>query len=329
MYKAKLPLVSICLPTFNGAKWIRKSVNSALGQTYENIEIIVVDDGSTDDTVEQIRSIDDPRIAVHTNGRNVGLISNWNKCLKLARGEFIKFLFQDDILYPDCVERMMSLFFKYDGIGLVFSARDILVDWNLDEKTVQRWLEYCEVLHTHFDSLSEFNSGRNLFMQLMRIDFYGNWIGEPSSVLVRKECFERLGEFNARLFQIGDLEMWLRILYFYNVGFIEDRLNAFRIHDKSKTVSNTRNHDGLFDQFWLFEELLRHKGIRDDCPEIVAMRDRELDRQKILMIRPFLAWRRLTNRNGIKQAIEDLKRLPSRARFFLLDYPAYKLRGYL
>jgi glycosyltransferase involved in cell wall biosynthesis len=329
MYESKLPLVSICLPTFNGAKWIQESVNSALRQTYENIELIVVDDGSTDDTVEQIRSIDDPRIAVHTNGRNVGLIRNWNKCLELARGEFIKFLFQDDILYPDCVERMMSLFIKYDGIGLVFCARDILIDRDLDESAAKRWLEYCEVLHSHFDSLGEFNSGRGLFMQHMRNSFLGNWIAEPSSVMVKKECFFRLGQFNTRLYQVGDLEMWLRILYFYNVGFIEDKLTAFRIHSKSTTVANARSRHDFLDQFWLFEELLRHKEIKDGCPEIVEMRNRELDRQKILMVRPLLAWRRLRYRNGIKQAIEDLKHLPLRARFFLWDYPTYKLRDYL
>jgi len=329
MDEAKLPLVSICLPTFNGAKWIRESVDSALRQTYENIEIIVVDDGSTDDTVEQIRSIDDPRIAVHTNGRNVGLISNWNKCLKLASGEFIKFLFQDDILYPDCVERMMGLFLKYDGIGLVFSARDILVDRDLDERTAKHWLEYCEVLHTHFDSLGEFNSGRRLFLQQMRNGFYGNWIAEPSSVMVKKECFYRLGQFNTRLYQVGDLEMWLRIMYFYDVGFIEDKLTAFRIHGKSATVANARSRNDFLDQFWLFEELLRHNEIKNSCPEIVDMRNRELDRQKLLLVRPLLAWRRLRNRNGIKQAIEDFKHMPLRARFFLWDYPAYKLRDYL
>src|SRR5262249_18501570 len=151
-------------------------------------------------------------------------------------------------------------------------------------------------------SLGEFNSGRHLFLQHMRDRFSGNWIAEPSSVMIKKECFERVGRFNTRLYQIADVEMWLRIMYFYNIGFIEDKLTALRIHDKSTTFSNFRSHKNLFDRFWLFEELLRYQEIRDSCPEILVMRNQELDRQKMLMVRPLLAWRRLRNRNGIKQA---------------------------
>ena len=325
MREARAPLVSICLPTFNGAKWIRESLNSALRQTYENTEIIVVDDGSTDDTVDQVRSINDRRINLHTNERNIGLTRNWNKCLELARGEFIKFLHQDDVLYPHCVESMMSLFFKYNGIGLVFSARDILVDQNLDEEFARKWMRNCESLHKCFESLGEFNSRRHLFLQHMRKGFQGNWIGEPSSVLVSKECFRRLGKFNTRLHQVCDVEMWLRVTYFYNIGFIEDKLTAYRIHDKSATFTNFRSSRDLFDRFWLFEGLRRHREIREDCPETAVMRDRELDHQKIQMVFPLLAWGRSLNKRVGKQAIEGLKRLPLRARFFMWDYPAYKL----
>lgn len=329
MRKAKLPLVSICLPTYNGAKWIRESVNSALRQTYENIELVVVDDGSADDTVDQIRSFNDWRINVHTNEKNIGLTRNWNKCLNLARGEFIKFLHQDDVLYPHCVESMMNLFLKYDGIGFVFSTRDLLVDKGADEELVRRWMEIGESLHNRFESLGEFNKGRELFLQHMRDRFSGNWVAEPTSVMIKKECFERLGQFNLRLYQIADVEMWLRIMYFYNIGFVEDKLTALRIHDKSTTFSNFRSRRDLFDRFWLFEKLLEYEEIRDDCPEIPVLRDMELDRQKIMMVRPLLAWRRLRNRKGINQAIEDLKYLPLRARFFLWVYLAYKLQTYI
>jgi hypothetical protein len=144
--------------------------------------------------------------------------------------------------------------------------------------------------------------------------------------MIKKECFERIGQFNLKLYQIADVEMWLRIMYFYNIGFIEDKLTALRIHDKSTTFSNFRSRKDLFDRIWLFEKLLEYKEIRDSCPEIVVLRDLELDHQKILTVRPLLAWRRLRNRSGIKQAIEDLKYLPLRVRFFLWDYLAYRLR---
>ncbi len=98
------PLVSICIPTFNGARWIRECLTSALAQSYQPIEILVVDDGSTDGTVELVQSLKDERTRVIVNEQNQGMVHCWNKCIELARGEFVKFLFQDDVLYPDCTE---------------------------------------------------------------------------------------------------------------------------------------------------------------------------------------------------------------------------------
>src|SRR2546423_8587516 len=92
----EMPLVSVCIPTFNGARWIKESLNSALAQSYRPLEIIIIDDASTDETVKVLRSFKDDRIRLFVNEQRLGLACNWNRCVELARGEFIKFLFQDD-----------------------------------------------------------------------------------------------------------------------------------------------------------------------------------------------------------------------------------------
>src|SRR5438045_2978412 len=117
------PRVSICVPTYNGARWIGEAIESALGQTFGEFELLIVDDASTDDTLERVRRVSDPRIRIERNERNLGLVGNWNQCVRLARGEFVKFLFQDDLLYPTCLERMLSLFRTHDEIGMVFCRR--------------------------------------------------------------------------------------------------------------------------------------------------------------------------------------------------------------
>src|SRR6266498_132578 len=124
--RMRWPLVSVCIPTFNASRWIQECVESALAQSYQPLEILVVDDASTDCTVGLVRSLNDGRIRLIENKENMGMVSNWNRCVELARGEFIKFLFHDDILYPDCVERMMRLFVSQNNLGLVFSLRDIV-----------------------------------------------------------------------------------------------------------------------------------------------------------------------------------------------------------
>lgn len=318
------PLVSICIPTYNGAAWLRECLDSALGQTYTNLEILIVDDGSSDETVEVARGIVDARVRVVVNERNRGLVGNWNECVRLAQGEFVKFLFQDDVLYRDCVQRMMDMFRHHPELGLVFSSRDVIVEGNVPDDTARAWLNYAKVLHTRFRVRAGVNDGRALFLQHRDKKFQHCAVGEPTTVLIRKECFRRLGLFNPRMHQTCDVEMWLRIMYFYDVGFIDENLCAFRFHVKSATSTNHQNQKHLYDPFWLLEGLLAHDEIRTNQPEIARMRDDQLARNSLL--RPANGWRSVARAGGVREALAEAANLPRRARF-LLTYLSHRWRG--
>ncbi len=233
-------------------------------------EILVVDDGSTDETVEIVRAVGDERIRLVVNERNLGLARNWNRCVELSRGQFVKFLFQDDILYPQCIERMVQLFLTAENLGLVFAARDIIID--VEDEITKEWLQNCATLHTRFRSLDRINRGRDLFAQYFEKEFLGNWVGEPSSVMIRRECFDRVGLFNTSMYQTCDVEMWLRIMFFYDVGFIQEKLSAFRYHADSTTRANMRSRRDWLDQIKLLGGLLSHDEIRAAYPEIKRFR---------------------------------------------------------
>ncbi|MFC1491323.1 glycosyltransferase family 2 protein [Nitrospinota bacterium] len=96
--------VSICIPVYNMADCIERCIRSALNQTYENIEVIVTDNQSTDGTYEKASSISDPRLTVLRNSENLGAYGNHNRCIDVASGKWIKFLHGDDELVPECVE---------------------------------------------------------------------------------------------------------------------------------------------------------------------------------------------------------------------------------
>jgi glycosyltransferase involved in cell wall biosynthesis len=286
------PLVSICIPTFNAARWMRECLTSALAQSYQRIEILIVDDASTDNTVELVESLRDERTRVIVNELNLGMVNNWNKCIELARGKFIKFLFQDDVLYPDCVEQMMRLFLAHENLGLVASERDIIVEGDTEQKATQEWLKNSSLLHQRFDSARTVNNGRELFVQYLRKGFQGNWIGEPSSVLIRKECFLRLGLFNTNLYQVCDIEMWLRIMFRYDVGLLSEKLSAFRFHSDSTSASNIKSRRNCLDQLWLLEGLSSEPEVRLAYPEIERIRGIELLRLvKAFFRSPFAVWR--------------------------------------
>ncbi len=264
------PLVSICIPTYNGAPWIEDALASALAQDYEPLEVVVCDDGSQDATLEIVARAADPRVRVIRNATNLGLAGNWNRTTAHARGELIKYLFQDDLLYSGCVARMAALFRDNPRLGLVFSPRDVLLDQPETEQA-RSWKATYGVLHHHFEGLQRVNVGRGLFEQWLHAGFRENWVGEPSCVMLRRRCVEEVGGFNERMWQGTDFEMWIRLMYFYDVGFIPEALSAFRYHPSSTTVSNHHANRPWLDMLWLLEGLLEHPEIRASHPRLRRM----------------------------------------------------------
>lgn len=315
-------LVSVCIPAFNGARWLRESLQSAMGQTYERLEILVVDDCSSDDTLEVARSFDDPRLRVVANSRNVGLVENWNRCVRLARGEYVKFLFQDDVLYPTCVETLLELLSRELRVGLTFSPRSLIVEPGAEEELAAGWVARNATLHTRFGELASINSGRGLFARHARslVDDLPRgsiWccIGEPSSVMLRRSCFERIGLFNPRMRQACDIEMWLRFMFFFDIGFIPETLSAFRVHIASTTLANQRSRAYLDDPYWLLEGLLSHDEIRSEHPELSRVRDELVARNS--PFRPSAGWRSISSSGGLAAARADALGVPSRIRLLL------------
>jgi glycosyltransferase involved in cell wall biosynthesis len=145
-------LVSICIPTYQGSRWVMDAIASARRQDHPSLEIVIVDDASTDGTAELVATIDDPRIRIHRNPRNLGLVGNWDRCLELARGEYVKFLFQDDELRPDCVSRMLAIMERSEDVGLVFSRRRIVLD-DPEDPGSRAWRDRFAVLDTAFGPL--------------------------------------------------------------------------------------------------------------------------------------------------------------------------------
>lgn len=319
-----VPLVSICIPTFNAARWILDCLKSALTQSYPRLEVLIIDDASTDETVASIRSIDDERIRLMVNEQNIGLAENWNKCIEMSRGDFIKFLFHDDLLYPDCVEKMMRLLLSNENVGLVFSPRDVIVEGDPESKLTKIWLQNCTTLQTRFRSIEPVNYGRDLFTQYLKWGFRGNWIGEPSSVLIRKECFTRLGLFNPNLYQVCDVEMWLRIMFAYDIGFLPAKLTAFRFHSDSTSFRNIASRRNFLDQLWLLESLSNCSSILSAHPEIEGIRALELLRlAKAFLLHPLAIGRWLRTDQLARQGIRYLPKWTKSA----ASYSARRLFG--
>lgn len=251
------PRVSICVPAYNAGRWIEQAVSSALAQTFEDFEVIVSDNASVDDTLERVRAFTDPRLTVVGSERNIGPTLNANRCLELARAPLVKFLHADDELYPQCLERMVPVLDEDPRVGIVFSPRDIVLDEPDDPEAI-RWRARYHTLHEPLGDLGRVTNGRVVFRRWLELGVHDNLIGEPSAVLVRRECFDRLGGFDPRIRVVVDIEMWLRILLYYDVGFVPEPLCAYRHHSGSITGVARRKATAWLDDLWTLESLLGH-----------------------------------------------------------------------
>jgi len=245
------PLVSICIPTYNGEKFMYETLSSIKQQTYQNIEVIISDDNSHDSSLQIIgelrQSADFPVHIYHHNP--IGIGANWNNCVKKSSGRYIKFLFQDDVLYPTCISEMVELAETDEDIGLVFSNRDIISD----EKQTEQFRKQFGSLFKYWNSLKQINCGKELLKQKNFLKEPYNKIGEPSIVLLRRSCFDRVGFFTEELKQSLDYEYWYRLMGYYKVGFINKTLSAFRLHSQQATNVNASGKSGISEKLAYFK----------------------------------------------------------------------------
>lgn len=231
--------VSICIPVYNGEKYLVQCIDSALAQTYSNIEIIAIDDTSTDNSWALLNEyvVKDKRIRAYRNEKNAGLVANWNKCIQMSKGKWIKFLFQDDYIEKNCVEAMLANSSKEDKI---VACRRTFV---LDEKASPEEKTYYEKEVRTFERLGVKSDAPSLVsakdVSVMAVgNICLNFIGEPTSIMFQKEVTDTVGMFNTYLEQICDLEYFLRIGSRYGVKYIPQNLTYFRIHSDSTTSTN-------------------------------------------------------------------------------------------
>lgn len=252
-----LPLVSICIPSYNGAAFIAQALESALAQTYLPLEIIVSDDASTDATLNIVKTFQnqtDIPIRIYQH-QPLGIGANWNHCVQQAQGAYIKFLFQDDLLYPDCIERMVELMQTDPTIGMVYSKRDLI--YNAETEFIKQFVAgYCN-LHEQWQDLTITNGvleGKDYLKDRHFLTSPKNKIGEPGNVLLNAEVFNTVGYFNTQMKQALDSDFWYRLMTFYKVGFIDQALCAFRLHDAQASSlnkqANIKDNDLMYQSYY-------------------------------------------------------------------------------
>jgi glycosyltransferase involved in cell wall biosynthesis len=199
-------LVSVIVPSYNMARFLAQAVESALGQTYQDLEVVIVDDGSTDDTTEVVEQwAGNARVRV-VRQKNGGLSDARNKGIAAAHGSFVALLDADDIWLPEKLSRQMPLFHGHPEIGVVYSDYERM-------------------------------DGEGRPLPKGPTHMHRGWISAPllidnfvsaSTAVVRRQCFERQGGFDISLRTGEDYEMWLRLSVEWQFDFTPEATLRYR-----------------------------------------------------------------------------------------------------
>ena len=235
--------LSVIIPTYNRAYIISRAIQSVLQQTYQDFEILVVDDGSKDNTHEIMESIRDERIKYIRHEINRGPAAARNTGIMAARGNYIAFLDSDDLWLPEKLERQMAAFANAPSqVGVV----------------------YVRVLEVEGDSKTFIPPNHvikregNLYYDLIS---KGNFV-YPSAALVRRDCLTKVGMLDEQLYTSEDWDLWIRIAKYYHYKYVDELLVVYSIIPDSltnKTDRLIRGHEQILEKH--YEDIKKDKRL--------------------------------------------------------------------
>lgn len=252
LYDMSFPLVSVVVPSFNNAPFIDETMQSILGQTYQNLEVIVADHGSTDGTWEHLqRYASDSRVELHQSPPGGGAGQNWRFVTALASGTYMKLVCGDDVLLPNCVTAQVSAL-EATGAIMAASRRDVIT---ADGRTVLRSWGLANAIG-HLEGATavrrSVRQGTNIF-------------GEPACVLVRRDAFAEAGTWDDTYPYVLDQHTYSRALMLGSFIGLPDALARFRLSNSQWSVRLARQQ--------LRQVTSMHRDLASQFPELLTHTD--------------------------------------------------------
>lgn len=247
------PRVSVCVPSFNAAPYLGAAIESVLGQTFGDFELVISDDASDDATPEVCAGFTDARLRVVRSDQRLGQAGNWNRCVELATGGYVILLHADDELAPAYLERAVAILDDSDDVGMVHCAAQH-IDTDGDPLTVQSLFER--------DTIDR----DDVILRHLLLD---GCVINPAGVLVRRRVYDDVGPFTDRIVWGVDWHMWIRIALRVSVAYLSTPLARYRQHGQSGTSSVMKSGRNATDETWAAEDLFALiERIRPDLVEL-------------------------------------------------------------
>lgn len=217
-----LCMISVIMPVYNGEKYITQAIDSVLSQTYPNWELIIINDGSTDDTAKIIKSKYNQNKIKYIYQENQGPSIARNRGIDLAQGDYIAFIDADDLYTRDKLEKQLQFLEEHSDYDIVYN----------DIKVVDDSLCYINTLKSEgvFANPNDFLANL-LFRQI---------IPSPQSILAKRKCFENGLRYNPKYLHSEDYELTIRLAHSFHYGYLPETLYIYRRHGKNLTNEHER-----------------------------------------------------------------------------------------
>jgi glycosyltransferase involved in cell wall biosynthesis len=295
----KTPMVSILMPTHNRPDYAELALQSALAQTWRNIEIVISDNSDNDDTERRFA----PYIAQHPCIRYLRVpsctaLENFLNCYDHARGEYINFLMDDDLFHPHKIAAMMHVMLTQPGVGLVTSCRQ-LIDGNGNAiKDVPAHLGRAFETDTRIQ-------GRALGMHLCTV---GNIVGEPTTVLYRKsDAGPQFGMYMGNQYSVSsDLATWLTVLSKKDGVYLKDAYSSFRIHGGQDQRATRTQIAGQFEGLQILSDVWDQRYFFESAPGLRGLLGTRL--AEVTSILPRLPAAQLRDAVDTERAVSLIRR---------------------
>lgn len=255
-------LVSVCIPVYNGADYIKETIERVLAQDYDNMEIIISDNASTDDTVKVIEEIKDDRIKLYRNESNLGMIPNWNKLISLATGEYFIIICADDYIFPGAIKAKAEILDNNPDVSIVFSSSYVM---NSKGKKLLYRRPYKKSQKLEGSAVQ-----KELFIKR-------NFFAEPPNNMMRKSAMSQIGEYDLNLWYTVDWDYYIRLLGTGNAYYIDYPYEGFRISGSSTSGSNLFGGERILNDEKVFVDKYKNGNYFEVTEDMLKKRKKNVE----------------------------------------------------
>jgi len=283
--------ISVCIPSYNYKRYLSQAIESVLNQTYQNFELIIVDDASTDGSGELIKEYAEKnaKIKYIRNKRNIGMVKNWNKSISLAKGKYISILHADDVYSPSILEIESRILENNLEVGMVFSA-----NYEIDTNGVIIYFNKPFYKNAIFE-------GEDFVEKIIK---RGNFVRFPA-VMIRKRCLSEIGLFDESLNLTVDIEMWMRMGSYYKIAYINQPLALYRVHGLNESFKSLSSGKEVSETYRAVKHLFCNANISKSRRERLNYLIENSLENKVLSLSYFYALLKWGGKKAVKKSLED------------------------